>query len=131
MTNKKQITQEIIDWSNSAPVQKEYFQWKESLSFAQACDKFYNLLTPNTGSETDGVQLASGTCYYEDEINDPENFHLIFSFQESNGEKTFYKIPGYYNSWDGVSWEDAKLVKVYPETVTIVRYSTKKPKGDN
>lgn len=130
MANKKQIMQEIIDWSNSALVQTEYFLWKESMSFAQACDTFYNLLTPDNGVATDGIHLASGVCYYVDEINEPEDFHLVFCLKKANGEKKFYKIPGYYNSWDGVSWEDAEIVRVYPETITIVRYSTTKPKKE-
>lgn len=116
MAGKKQIMQEIIDWSKS-----------ENSSFPSACEAFYDILTSFDGTEDSGIHLPSGVCYHEDEVDDRDDFYIVFSFTDAKGEKKFYKISGFYSSWDGVSWEDAEMTRVYPEKITVTQYSSKKP----
>lgn len=116
MAGKKQIMQEIIDWSKS-----------ENNSFPSACEAFYDLLTPFDGTEDSGIHLPSGACYHEEEIDERDEFYIVFSITDNSGVKKFFKISGFCSSWDGVSWEEAEMTRVYPETITVTRYSSKKP----
>lgn len=38
----------------------------------------------------------------------------------------FFRLDGFWNSWDGVSWEGASLYEVVPKQVTITQYVAKK-----
>jgi hypothetical protein len=124
---KKQIAQEIIDWSNSDEVSKTIYRWKESKTLPQAADNFYNLLQAYDENEDKGLHLPSGVCYHESEVDDRDDFHIVFSVTNSAGNKKFYKLSGFYSSWDGISWEEAELSRVYPEVITVTKYSTEKP----
>lgn len=125
--SKKQIMQEIIAWSNSEEIRQEAYRWQESTSFEDACGVFYDYLQHDDGDPAKGIKLPSGVCYHEDEVDDREDYHIVFSIAKEGAEKTFYKISAFYSSWDGLSWEDANMTRVYPEIVTITKYSTKKP----
>lgn len=125
--SKKQIMQEIIDWSNSEEKQKEVYDWSKNTTFEDACEVFYEYLQPEGAENSEGIQLPSGVCYHEDEVDDREDYHIVFSIAQEGKEKKFYKISAFYSSWDGLSWEEAKMTRVYPEIVTVTKYSTTKP----
>lgn len=125
--SKKQIMQEIIEWSNSDEVKNELYDWSENLTFEDACEAFYEYLQVDDGDPSKGIHLPSGVCYHEDEVDDREDYHIVFSITKEGAEKKFYKISAFYSSWDGLSWEEAKMTRVYPEIVTVTKYSTKKP----
>lgn len=125
--SKKQIMQEIINWSNTEEKQKDIYKWSENVTFEDACEIFYEYLQHDDGDPSKGIHLPSGVCYHEDEVDDRDDYRIVFSIAKDGEEKKFYKISAFYSSWDGLSWEDAKMARVYPEIVTVTKYSTTKP----
>lgn len=115
------IEQEIIEWFNTNEVEEkaEYFD--------QAWDEFNDALITKDYEEKYGWNtpvLPSGPAYKVDEYGGEgqgDSLWVVFSV----GDK-FYKMEGYYSSWDGGSWEDGKPYEVEPHEVTVIQYREKK-----
>jgi len=52
---------------------------------------------------------------------DGEHMEIIVQIVDPEGNITFHKLTGYYNSWDASSWDD-KFIQVYPKQKTITVY---------
>lgn len=113
MATAKQISQEIIDWSNSNS------SGQNSTFFEEAWRDFKDSLE-GWGSKTPEIQLPSGIATFFKRHGGEgmgEEYWVIFKV----GEELF-EVDGYYSSWDGVSWDGAELYKVAPVEVTIIEY---------
>jgi hypothetical protein len=53
------------------------------------------------------------------------DYGYVLRLHNPDGTEAFYKIDGYYSSWDGVEWWDAQLFRVERLPVTVV-YEYKK-----
>lgn len=51
-----------------------------------------------------------------------EEYYIVFSVTDEEGETVIFKKNGYYSSYDGVEWyeDQARLVK--PVAITIIEY---------
>lgn len=50
-----------------------------------------------------------------------DSYYGIFSIGDQ-----FFRMDGYYSSWDGISWDGVSLYEVEPQQVTITEYVKKK-----
>lgn len=112
------IAQEIIDWLNSG-TDGEVWDTLDQ----EAWNEFYEEL-PNPSyswhREKEGPALASGIARIVEDFGGEgqgDTRYVVFSV----GEK-FYKVEGYYASWDGTTWDDPTPFEVRPKEVTVIEY---------
>jgi hypothetical protein len=51
-----------------------------------------------------------------------EHMHIVFRVSTTDGEEFYFKIDGYYASFDGASWDGSELYEVTPRQKTITVY---------
>lgn len=51
-----------------------------------------------------------------------EEYYTVFSFTDLKGEKDYFRFEGYWESWDGVYYDDTELEKVVPKEVTVIKW---------
>jgi len=116
------IKQEILDWYNTNEVgdKAEHFDeawddFNESLSTKAETESQYKYTTPN---------LASGPAYKVDEFGGEghgDDLWVVFQVGDQ-----FFKVQGYYSSWDGGRYDDPTPFEVEPVQVTVTKYHRKK-----
>lgn len=117
------IKQEILDWYNE-PIEEGDVKetrisnvWEEfyySLSTKANCEKY----DYKTGT------LESGPAYIEEDFGGEgqgETRYVVFSV-----DGQFFRVDGYYASWDGTNWESASPYEVEAKEVTVIKYERKK-----
>lgn len=111
MATAKQITQGIIDWYLSTTSEAE-------ADFQDAWSEFIDELEWNKRKE--GIEIPFGKALFLKSVGgegEGEKYWVLFQVEEE-----FFKIDGYFNSWDGVNWEGSELYKVTPVEVTVIEY---------
>lgn len=112
------ITQEIIDWLNTG---NDYdnldsYGTSEWMEFYEEMpnDRY------NWTSKRKPVVLASGEARIVQDFGGEgqgDQRYVVFSV----GDK-FYRVDGYYASWDGSNWDDPTPYEVTPKEVTVIEY---------
>lgn len=51
-----------------------------------------------------------------------DHAHIVFKLTDVDGNESFYKVDGYYSSYDGVDWDGSDLYSVTPREKTITVY---------
>lgn len=80
----------------------------------------------------DSVETPVGTVFLDDDTErggegHGEEIYIIFRLQPNDGgEPQFFRIEGYYASWDGENWDDTDLTEVTREPYEAYRYAAKK-----
>jgi hypothetical protein len=111
------ISQEILDWYNvnetDETAEHVYEAWEdfyEALSSKEHIAKYgYNTAV-----------LPSGPAYVVEDFGGEgqgETRYVVFQVGEQ-----FFRVDGYYASWDGTTWEDPTPYEVTPKEVTVIRY---------
>lgn len=111
MATAKQVTRDIIDW---------YVEETSAADadFGEAWVEFLDELEWNKRKE--GVELISGHALFVKSVGgegEGEKYWVLFQVGEE-----FFRIDGYFNSWDGTNWEGSELYKVAPVEVTVIEY---------
>ena len=115
------ITQEILDWFNVNETEEV------ATNIDEAWEEFYDNLSSkeyvekNAGNKwgTTAV-LPSGPAYVVEDFGGEgqgETRYVVFSVGDQ-----FFRVDGYYASWDGTTWEDPTPEEVVAKEVTVVRY---------
>lgn len=115
------ITQEILDWFNVNETEEV------ATNIDEAWEEFYDNLSSkeyvekNAGNKwgTTAV-LPSGPAYVVEDFGGEgqgETRYVVFSVGDQ-----FFRVDGYYASWDGTTWEDPTPSEVVAKEVTVVRY---------
>lgn len=104
------IKQEIIDWYNSEVSDEEKVEY-----FSDAWPEFQDYIYGGS------VELPSGNTATEVERFGGEGkgdtYYVVFQI----GDK-FYRVDGYYSSWEGANWDSAEPYEVKPVEVTVIKY---------
>lgn len=109
------VKQEIIDWLQTYEHKEDYVSEGEPTYFYQAWDAFQEEIW---GDGT--VELASGTAKTLKRFGGEgkgDAYYVVFQI----GDK-FYRVDGYYSSWEGVNWDSAEPYEVKPVEVTVIKY---------
>lgn len=121
----EQFMQEALDWYNLADDITEDSKVED---FDEIWPEFYESLTSKESSEKYGYStatIASGPVYIEEDHGggegDGEIRYVVFSVGDQ-----FFKVSGYYASWDGSNWDDPTPVEVVPTEKTITVFERKK-----
>ena len=114
------IEQEILGWFNE-PLQEEdheteisenvWYEFYETLSTEAHTKQFDWAKTP---------VLASGPAFVVEDFGGEgqgETRYVVFSVGEQ-----FFRVDGYYASWDGTTWEDPTPHEVVAKEVTSIEY---------
>lgn len=116
------IKQEILDWynENETGERTEYMDeaW-EDFYYALA-NKEYMAKHPNATTAT----LASGPAYEVEDFGGEgqgDTRYVVFSVGDQ-----FFRVDGYYASWDGTTWESPNPYEVEPVQVMVTEYHRKK-----
>lgn len=115
MVTTDQVKQDVIDWVNARYAEDGYSSTFSD--FSEAWPEFRDYL----GNK--GFELASGTVKLSDEyvgVGEGENLWVVFSVGDQ-----FFKVVGYYSSWDGEDWDGADVEEVEPHEVVVIQYRTK------
>lgn len=120
----EQFMQEAIDWYNLGESVNEYTKAED---FDTVWDEFYESLVSvdyaAKGHKT--ATLASGAVYIAEDHGggegDGEERFVVMSIGDQ-----FFKVSGYYASWDGSNWDDATPVEVVPVEKTVIVFERKK-----
>jgi hypothetical protein len=112
--------QEVLDWynTNDKGETAEYFDeiWEDFL---------YTVPTKKEGEKGAVTPtLASGPVYIVEDFGGEgqgDDRYVVFSIAD-----TFFKVEGYYSSWDGQTWDNPAPFEVEPEEITVIQYNRKK-----
>lgn len=120
MITKKQLTSVISSWGqesseSEAEIDLDYDDYA-SEHFANLGDdlQLNQVVELAPGIEAKLVESFGGEGKGED-------CWFIFSIGEQ-----FFRINGYYSSWDGTDWTEGSLEEVFPREVTTINFLTKK-----
>lgn len=112
------ITQEILDWFNVNETNEV------AVDIDDAWQDFANALRSKEATEkyewASTAVLPSGPAYLVENYGGEgmgETRYIIFSVGEQ-----FFRVDGYYASWDGTTWEDPTPVEVIAKPVTVIKY---------
>jgi hypothetical protein len=112
------ITQEILDWFNVNDTEEV------SDSISEVWDEFYETLSTKEHIEkyewAHAPVLPSGPAFLVEDFGGEgqgETRYVVFSVGEQ-----FFRVDGYYASWDGTTWEDPTPSEVIAKEVTVIRY---------
>jgi hypothetical protein len=115
------IKQEILDWYNTNDT------GETAEEFDEAWDDFNESLITKEQADKHGwttPTLASGPAYKVDEHGgEGQGDSLWVVFQVGD---QFFKVEGYYSSWDGGVYEDPTPFEVEPKQVIVTQYVEKK-----
>lgn len=113
------ITQEILDWYNVNDVDE-----KATSITDEVWDEFYEALYTKESTEkhewANTPVLPSGPAYVVEDFGGEgmgEDRYVVFSVGDQ-----FFKVDGYYASWDGTTWEDPTPFEVAAKPVTVIKY---------
>ena len=70
------------------------------------------------------VLLSSGSVEVVEDFGGEgqgDKRYVVFSIDTEDG-RHFYKVEGYYASWDGTTWDDLTPFRVFPREKTITEY---------
>lgn len=118
------ISKEILDWFNE-PAEDE--SDKATHIDSEVWNEFYDSISSKAYIEKYGYKTAtleSGPAYVEEDFGGEgqgETRYVVFSVGEQ-----FFRVDGYYASWDGTTWEDPTPEEVIAKPVTVIRYERKK-----
>ncbi len=115
------IEQEILDWYNvnetgevAETVHEVWNEFYENLSSKEYVER-------NAGKSWGSTPvLPSGPAYTVEDFGGEgqgETRYVVFSVGEQ-----FFRVDGYYASWDGTTWEDPAPYEVKPVEVTVIDY---------
>lgn len=110
------IQQEIIDWWNKENPEDE--DGPTEYLEAVLDDFEYRL-----DSGIRAINLDSGVARQVEQKGgegEGEEYYLIFSVEDQ-----FFKVEGYYTSWNGANWDSAEVEEVEPVEVLVTQYHTK------
>lgn len=112
------ITQEILDWFNVNETEEI------ASDIDDAWDDFYDSLSSKENVEkyewAHAPVLPSGPAFLVEDFGGEgqgETRYVIFSVGEQ-----FFRVDGYYASWDGTTWEDPTPEEVVAKEVTVIKY---------
>lgn len=112
------IEQEILDWYNV----NETGETADTIH--EVWDEFYeNLSTKENVEKFDWAHapvLPSGPAFLVEDFGGEgqgETRYVVFSVGEQ-----FFRVDGYYASWDGTTWEDPIPEEVVAKEVTVIKY---------
>lgn len=54
-----------------------------------------------------------------------EGIYVVFRLDGYDGSTQYFRVDGYYASWDGENWDDTDLFEVTKEPVQAFRYAKK------
>jgi hypothetical protein len=112
------IEQEILDWFNN-----EYEYKEDYVDEGEEKAEYFSTVWPAFNEEIYGdgiVELASGTAKTVDSYGGEgkgDTYWVVFQV----GDK-FYRVDGYYSSWEGTNWDSAEPYEVKPVEVTVIKY---------
>jgi hypothetical protein len=118
------IKQEILDWYNEPAGSEEE---KETSINSEVWEEFYWAITTKERADAHGTKTAtleSGPAYSVEDFGGEgqgETRYVVFQVADQ-----FFRVDGYYASWDGTTWEDPTPYEVEPREVTVIRYERKK-----
>jgi hypothetical protein len=110
----QKIQREIIDWYNSESVSDE-----EAEYFEEVIDEFVDSISWGTS-----VTLPSGEAKEIEQKGgegEGEEYWVVFRV----GDDKFFRVEGYYTSWEGTNWENAEVIEVEPAQVLVTVYKEK------
>jgi hypothetical protein len=67
------------------------------------------------------VGTVTGESFSAGELDDRNTQAVVLTVTDSNGDVSYWRVDGYYDSWNGTEWED-DLYEVRPREVTRVLY---------
>src|SRR2546426_1106570 len=112
------IAQEILDWYNDNDTEEVAEQIDGDVWGA-----FYDSLSTKEDVErfnwANAPVLPSGPAYKVEDFGGEgqgDQRYVVFSVSDQ-----FFKVEGYYASWDGTTWEDTTPFEVKPTEVTVIR----------
>jgi hypothetical protein len=115
------IKQEILDWYNTND------EGETADYFDEAWEDFNESLVTKKNADERGwttPALASGPAYKVAEYGgEGQGDDLWVVFQVGD---QFFKVEGYYSSWDGGRYDDPTPYEVEPVQVTVTEYRAKK-----
>lgn len=114
------ISQEILDWYNVNDVGVE-----ATSVDSEVWGEFYEAITTKEHTEryewANTATLPSGPAYVVEDFGgsegDGEERYVVFQVGDQ-----FFKVEGYYASWDGTTWEDTTPFEVVGKPVTVIQY---------
>ena len=117
------IEQEILDWYNVNDT------GETADSVYDAWDEFYeNLMTKENYEKNkdkgyswcNTPMLPSGAAWLAEDFGGEgmgDTRYVVFQVGDQ-----FFRVDGYYASWDGTTWEDPTPYEVKPVEVTVIEY---------
>lgn len=104
------VEQEIINWYNSFEDAED-----KATYFYEAWSEFHEFMYGGS------VELPSGNTATEVDRFGGEGKGDVYYVVFQIGDK-FYRVDGYYSSWEGVNWDSAEPYEVKPVEVTVIEY---------
>lgn len=99
---------------------------EDSSTFSSAMWELRDML----GNYPDGWETSFGTVTLDASVGggegEGETMYAVFKLTTHSGEERFFRSDGYYESWDGGSWEDNDLYEVDKVPVGAFDYPPKR-----
>jgi hypothetical protein len=131
MANAKQIEKELIEWHN-AQTHEGYYEdeFEKAEYFEEVWGNsdwsIYEHLYWFGHGEKPVIEIPSGKVSIKEDVGGPDEGSTRYVILSVNDQ--FFKVSGYYASWDGDNWDNADLEEVFPKEVTVTKYVNKKGK---
>lgn len=116
---KIDIEQEIVDWYNTNDIGVTASELDSDV-----WDEFYESVAWSSAKPI----LASGKVNLEEDFGGEgqgDQRYVVWSIGEGDA-KQYFKVSGYYASWDGTTWDDLTPYEVEPFERTVIEFRRKK-----
>lgn len=113
------IGQEILDWFNEPEDVRSKTEMDNEVWY-----EFYEAIWGTKHNrENKTATLASGRALIEEDFGGEgqgETRYVVFSVGDQ-----FFRVEGYYASWDGTTWDDPIPFEVEAKEVSVIKYERK------
>jgi len=118
----EEVTKAILDAQNREYL-KDRLRLREEYPDLEWAQRAYEEITSPDWDEVGTLETSLGTVQEVEQVGggegDGEHTHVVLK-TEATGQ--FFRINGYYYSYDGTTWDDSRLFEVRPVTKTVVVY---------
>ncbi|UDL16816.1 hypothetical protein SEA_ATUIN_150 [Arthrobacter phage Atuin] len=140
MATAKQVEKELLEWHNAqytsvvvdSEENEDYDEYDYDEDIAEYFDYawgrsersiYEHLYWWGGNSKKPVIEIPSGKVSIKEDVGGEDQGSTRFVILSVNDQ--FFKVNGYYASWDGDNWDDAHLVEVEPRDVVVVQYFEK------